>query len=66
MPRKPKPIDAALRAAITKSGLTHYALAKAAGVAVAQIDRFVAGERDIRLGTAARVAEALGLELKAA
>ena len=65
MPRKPKPIDAALRAAITKSGLTHYALAKVAEVSAAQIDRFVAGERDLRLGTAARLAEALGLELVA-
>jgi len=65
MPRKPKPIDAALKAAITKSGLTHYALGQAAGVSPAQLDRFVAGERDLRLGTAARLAAALGLELAA-
>lgn len=63
MPRKPKPVDATLRAAIAKSGLTHYALGRAAEVSPAQIDRFVAGERDLRLETAARIAAALGLEL---
>ncbi|MFO0422821.1 MAG: helix-turn-helix domain-containing protein [Planctomycetia bacterium] len=63
MPRKPKPIDAALKAAITRSGLTHYALAKAAGLSPAQLDRFVSGRRDLRLETASRLAVALGLEL---
>jgi hypothetical protein len=37
----------ALRDAIRGSGLTHYALGKAAGVAPAQLDRFVSGERSL-------------------
>lgn len=64
MARKPKRIDDALKAAITKSGVTHYAIGKLAGVSPAQIDRFMAGERDLRLATAAAIAEALGLELR--
>lgn len=58
-------IDETLRQAIRSSGLTHYSLGKAAGVAPAQLDRFVAGERDLTLATAARVAAALGLTLVA-
>lgn len=56
-------IDETLREAIRRSGLTHYAIGKAAGVAPAQLDRFVAGERDLTLATAAKVADALGLAL---
>ncbi len=62
--KKPGGIEETLREAIRRSGLTHYALGKAAGVAPAQLDRFVAGERDLKLATAARVAEALGLGLR--
>jgi len=57
-------IDADLRAGIMDSGLTHYALAKLSGIAPEQLDRFISGERDLRLGTAAKVAAALGMELK--
>ncbi len=63
MAKAPKAIDKALREAIQASGLTHYAISQAAGVSPGQIDRFVSGERDLRLGTAARIAEALGLVL---
>lgn len=63
--RKPKPIDASLKAAIKASGLTHYAIAKLADITPGQVDRFMAGERDLRLGTAAAIAQALGMELKA-
>jgi plasmid maintenance system antidote protein VapI len=58
-----KPIDVALRDAIRDSGQTHYALGKAAGVAPAQLDRFVSGERSLTLASAAKVAAALGLVL---
>jgi len=61
--KKPKPIDVALRDAIRGSGLTHYAIGKAAGVAPAQLDRFVSGERGLSLATAAKVAAALELVL---
>lgn len=53
-----------LRTAITASGLTHYAIGKAAGVAPQVIARFARGERDIRLETAANIAKALGYELR--
>lgn len=66
MPRKPKRIDDSLKAAIRSSRLTHYAVAKLAGVSPAQIDRFMAGDRDLRLATAAAIAEALGLEFRPA
>ena len=52
-----------LRKDIVESGLTHYAIGKASGVDTAVIDRFVSGERDIRLETAGRIAEALGCKL---
>lgn len=65
MPRKLRPIDDALKTAIRSSRLTHYALARLAEVTPGQIDRFMSGERDLRLGTAAKLAAALGLELRA-
>lgn len=64
------PLDEALKDAIRTSGLTHYALGKKAGVAPSVIDRFMAdpraGERggDLRVSTAAKLADALGLELR--
>ena len=70
MATKTTSIDDVLKAEIRKSGLTHYALGKAAGVSPSVIDRFMldpgAGERggDLRLSTAARLAAALGLELR--
>jgi transcriptional regulator with XRE-family HTH domain len=57
-------IDADLRTAIVGSGLTAYAIAKRADTSPDVVSRFVTGERDVRLGTAARIAAALGLELK--
>ena len=63
MPRKPRPIDAELRKQIEKSGVTVYALAALADVTPQQVGRFVRGERDITLATAAKLAAALGLEL---
>lgn len=64
--RKAKPVGLAdvLRAAITESGLTHYRIGKDSGVAPQIIDRFVSGERDLKLGTAEKLCEQLGLELK--
>jgi hypothetical protein len=63
MPRKPRPIDAELRKQIEKSGVTTYALAALADVTPQQVGRFVRGERDLTLATAAKLAQALGLEL---
>jgi ribosome-binding protein aMBF1 (putative translation factor) len=56
----------ALRQAIVDSGLSYYRLAKDSGVHSAVISRFAAGERDLRLKTASRIAKALRLELTTA
>lgn len=53
-----------LREALRKAPDTHYAIGKAAGVDPGQISRFISGERSITLPTAAKLAEALGLELR--
>ena len=53
----------ALKRAITKSGLTHYAIGKLAACNPSQVDRFISGERDLGLETAGRIAAALGLHL---
>ncbi len=52
-----------LREAIRASGLTHYRLAKDCGLRHLIIDRFAAG-LDIRLATAGKLAEVLGLSLR--
>ena len=62
MPKK-KTVSDVLRDAIEQSGLTHYRLAKLVGTTPPVVTRFVTGERDLRLGTAAKLAEVLGLEL---
>lgn len=69
MPRRPTPIDEVLRRAIRADGRTHYALAKATGIAPSQLDRFMLPgddprHRDLRLSTAALIALELGLELR--
>ena len=57
-------ISDTLRAAIERSGLTHYRLAKDADVTPDVISRFVSGERDLRLATAAKLSRVLGLDLR--
>jgi plasmid maintenance system antidote protein VapI len=52
-----------LRDIIAARGLTAYAVAKAAGVDVRLVQRFLDQERDIRLETADKIARALGLRL---
>lgn len=56
-------LSEALRIAIRKSGKSVYQVAKEAEVSPIVISRFLSGERDIRLGTADRVAAALGLAI---
>ena len=68
MPKKPTPLDAALRKAIKASGMTHYAIGQEAAVAPSVLDRFMLPaddprHRDIRLETASRIAAVLGLVL---
>lgn len=53
-----------IRQAIRESGLSHYAIGKQAEIAPAQIDRFMAGDRDLRLSTVAKICAVLGLTLQ--
>lgn len=61
--KRRKTIVDQLQAAVSKSGETHYRIAKRAGITPDMVDRFMDG-RDIRISTAAKIAEALGLELR--
>lgn len=54
-----------LRKAIKNSGKSHYELAKAAGVSIPSIGRFMKKERGLNLSVAEQIAEVLGLELRA-
>lgn len=56
-------IERQLRRAIQGSPLTQYQLAKVSGIDKGILSRFIRGERTITLTTAARLAEALGMEL---
>jgi transcriptional regulator with XRE-family HTH domain len=52
-----------LRLAIQNSGETVYQIAKKAGVKHDVVARFLYGDRDVRLETASKIAEALKMEL---
>jgi hypothetical protein len=70
MAKKPELIDAALKAAVRKSGRTYYELGHAAGIAPSVILRFMSDDPDaerggdMRLRTAAKLAAELGLGLR--
>jgi transcriptional regulator with XRE-family HTH domain len=53
-----------LREAVARSGKTLYRIAKDAGVSQPVLARFVRRERDVRAETFAKLAAALGLELR--
>jgi transcriptional regulator with XRE-family HTH domain len=53
-----------LRAEAKRSGWTVYKIAKTAGVRHDIVSMFLSGERDIRSGAFAKIAAALGLELR--
>lgn len=55
-----------LRRAWRESGLSRYMLAKRSGVGYSIIHRFAAGERDLKLQTASKLCDVLGLELRPA
>jgi transcriptional regulator with XRE-family HTH domain len=58
-----KTMSEVLRIAILSADRSRYALAQESGVSQAQLSRFVSGERSLRLDSADRIAEALGLRL---
>lgn len=66
MSKKTRQIDLAeqLRAAFAESGLSRFELARRAGLSYAVVHRFIGGDRDITIGTASKLANVLGLELR--
>jgi hypothetical protein len=60
---RPDSLSARLRQAIRGSDKSVYQIASEADVSQLVISRFLSGERDIRMATADRLAEALGLKL---
>lgn len=65
LPREPlsDSLSRALKQAIRESDMSTYQIAKRAGISQIIISRFLSGERDIRLATADKLANALGLKL---
>ncbi|MBL7141309.1 MAG: helix-turn-helix domain-containing protein [Planctomycetes bacterium] len=61
---KKSDIEEQLRQAILNAGMSRYALSKMAGVTQAMLSRFVHRQRSITMGTAAKLAAALGLEFR--
>ena len=64
MAKKPKDIEEQLRQAIINSGMTRYRLSKLTGVDDAVLCNFVNYKRSLTMTTAAKLAKALGLELR--
>ena len=62
----PNSLSEALKRAIRDSDMTVYQIAKSAHVSQIIISRFLSGERDIRVATADKIANALGLKLMSA
>lgn len=56
----------ALQEALRSSDKSMYQIAQEAGVSQIVLSRFLSGERDIRMATADKLAEALGLKLASA
>ena len=56
-------IESQLKQAILNSGMTRYRLSKITGVPASVLCTFVNGKRSITIGTAAKIAKALELEL---
>jgi ribosome-binding protein aMBF1 (putative translation factor) len=54
-----------LRSAIQNSGRSVYQISKEANVSQIVISRFLSGERDIRMETADRLADVLGIKIMA-
>jgi len=57
-------IETQLRQAIINSGFSRYKLSQMTGVPESVLCTFVNGKRSITMTTAAKLAKALGLELK--
>jgi len=69
MAKQARNIEEQLRQAVVaegkrQGGLSQNRLAQVSGVHAGQISRFVRGERNLGLASAAKLAKALGLELR--
>ena len=64
MARKRADIEDQLRRAVEESDMSLVQLAERSGVNKGILSRFLRRERSMTLGTAARLAEVLGLELR--
>ena len=64
MSKEKTDIESKLRDAIIKSDLSRYRISQLSGVSEAQLSLFVNNKRTLTLTSAAKVAEALKLELK--
>lgn len=53
-----------LKSAIKNCGLSNYRIAKMTGIDANILGRFLKGQRGICLSTAAKIAEAIGVELR--
>ena len=60
------PLSQALKDALRASDKSMYQIAQEAGVSQIVVSRFLSGERDIRMATADKLAETLGLKLASA
>lgn len=58
-------LAATIKQAIDDDERSVYAISQAAGVAYAQVSRFLSGERDITLSTADKLVSVLNLSLQA-
>ena len=59
-----KDIEQKLREAIVKSKMSRYKISQLSGVSEGQLSLFVNGKRTLTLPVAAKLAKALGLELR--
>lgn len=57
-------IEQQLKRAVLDSGLSRYRIAKLSGLSEAQLSYWVNGKRSLTLPAAAKLATALGLELR--
>lgn len=62
--KTPHSVSEALKQAIRDSEKSEYQIAQQAGVSQIVISRFLSGERDIRMATADKIADALSCTLR--
>ena len=64
MGKKRIKLSGQIRKAVNDSGLSRYAICKAAGIDQASFSRFMVGKIGLQLSTLDALADVLGLELK--